>query len=92
MMMPPIWERMPKWQLKLMDMLTPASAVRAQVDSLLKNPDRLQVCIRNGAVFIADDCGGIMHIPPIPPKRFPLSKLRKDQLDKLGDIIEKQGV
>ena len=91
MKMPPPWEIMPKWQLKLMDMLTSAEEVQKKVDLLLSNQhDELYVNIRDGAVFILRLNGlSRMRIPPPDPERFPLSKLRKDQLDKLNEIMEK---
>ena len=89
MMMPPPWERMPQWQLKLMDMLTPAEEVQKRVDSfLLYRPEELRVRIQDNAVFILKE--NLMRIPPVQPERFPLSKVRKDQLDKLYEIMEKQ--
>ena len=90
--MPPSWTMMPKWKLKLMDMLTPAADVQERVDTLLLyDPEELSVRIRDKAVFICrDDERSRMRISPPQPERFPLSKLRKDQLDKLCEIIEKQ--
>ena len=92
MIIPPSWAMMPKWKLKLMDMLTPAADVQERVDTLLlRDPEELSVRIRDKAVFICrDDELSRMRIPPPQPERFPLSKLRKDQLDKLCEIIEKQ--
>ena len=80
-----------KWQQKLMDMLTPAATVQERVDCLLShNPDNLCVLILDGVVFISDNGFSRMRIPPVPPERFPLSKLRKDQLEKLYEIMGKQ--
>ena len=92
MIMPPPWTMMPKWELKLMDMLTPAADVQERVDTLLLyEPKELSVWIQDKAVFICiDNERSRMRIPPPQPKRFPLSKLRKDQLDKLCEIMEKQ--
>ena len=91
MMMPPPWERMPKWKLKLMDMLTPAADIQERVDGLLlHDPEELRVQITDDAVFILRvNEYSRMRIPPVQPQRFPLSKLRKDQLDKLREIMEK---
>ena len=87
MMIPPS-----KWQQKLIDMLTPAASVQESVDYLLShNPDNLCVWIQDKVVFIVrNNEFSRMRIPPIPPKRFPLSKLRKDQLEKLYEIMKKQ--
>ena len=89
MMMPPPWERMSKWQLKLMDMLTPAAEVQVRVDTLLlRNSGELRVQIKDNAVFILRT--NKFRIPPVQPERFPLSKVRKDQLDRLYEIMQKQ--
>ena len=88
MMRPLPWMMMPKWKLKLMDMLTPAAGVQERVDRLLLyDPKDLSVEIQDKAVFIRRN---VMFIPQPHPERFPLSKLRKDQLDKIHEIIEKQ--
>ncbi len=88
MMRPLPWMMMPKWKLKLMDMLTPAAGVQERVDTLLLyDPKELSVEIRDKAVFIRRN---VMLIPQPHPERFPLSKLRKDQLDKIYELIEKQ--
>ena len=89
MMMPPPWERMSKWQLKLMDMLTPAADVQARIDTLLlHNSGELKVRIKDNAVFMLRT--NKFRIPPAQPERFPLSKVRKDQLDRLYEIMQKQ--
>lgn len=89
MMMPPPWERMSKWQLKLMDMLTPAAEVQVRVDTLLlRNSGELRIQIKDNAVFILRT--NKFRIPPVQPERFPLSKVRKDQLDRLYEIMQKQ--
>ena len=89
MMRPPPWMMMPKWKLKLMDMLTPAAGVQEHVDTLLLyDPKKLRVQIQDNAVFILKE--NLMRISPPNPERFPISKLRKDQLDKLYEIMEKQ--
>ena len=89
MMRPPPWMMMPKWKLKLMDMLTPAAGVQERVDSLLLyDPEELCVRIQDNAVFILKK--NAMRIPPPLSERFPVSKLRKDQLDKVHEIMEKQ--
>ena len=89
MIMPPSWTMMPQWKLKLMDMLTPAAGVQERVDTLLLyDPKKLRVQIQDNAVFILKE--NLMRIPPPNPERFPISKLRKDQLDKLYEIMEKQ--
>ena len=89
MMRPPPWMMMPKWKLKLMDMLTPAAGVQERVDTLLLyDPKKLRVQIQDNAVFILKE--NLMRISPPNPERFPISKLRKDQLDKLYEIMEKQ--
>ncbi len=92
MMRPPPWMMMPKWKLKLMDLITPAADVQERVDTLLLyDPEELRVRINDEAVFIVrDDELSRMRVPPRQPERFPLSKLRKDQLDKLYEIMEKQ--
>ena len=84
MMRPLPWMMMPKWKLKLMDMLTPAAGVQERVDrlllydpTLLYDPKDLSVEIQDKAVFIRRN---VMLIPQPHPERFPLSKLRKDQL------------
>ena len=88
MMRPPPWMMMPKWKLKLMDMLTPAAGVQERVDTLLLyDPKELSVEIQDKAVFIRRN---VMLIPQPHSERFPLSKLRKDQLDKIHEIMEKQ--
>ena len=88
MMRPLPWMMMPKWKLKLMDMLTPTAGVQERVDRLLLyDPKDLSVEIQDKAVFIRRN---VMFIPQPHPERFPLSKLRKDQLDKIHEIIEKQ--
>ncbi len=89
MMRPLPWMMMPKWKLKLMDMLTPAAGVQERVDTLLLyDPKKLRVQIQDNAVFILKE--NLMRIPPPNPERFPISKLRKDQLDKIHEIMEKQ--
>lgn len=86
MMRPPPWMMMPKWKLKLMDMLTPAKNVQEEVDYMLDGPYEFRVGIHGNAVFIMKITGSTAD----HSERFPLSKLRKDQLDKIHEIIEKQ--
>lgn len=84
-MMP--WDWMGGPALKLMDLLTPASAVQAELDMLLGRYADFRIWIKGGAAYI----------DPVRPfrttadreERFPLSKLRKDQLDALYRIMEK---
>lgn len=81
------WDNMPGFLLKCMDTLTPASAVQQQLDSLFERYSDFRVCIKDDAAYI----------DPVRPfrttadreERFPLSKLRKDQLDALYRIMEK---
>ena len=84
-MMP--WDWMGGPALKLMDLLTPASTVQTELDSLLGQYADFRIWIKDDAVYI----------DPVKPirstadreKRFPLSKLRRDQLDALCRIMEK---
>ncbi|MBQ9337831.1 MAG: hypothetical protein IJS14_11120 [Lentisphaeria bacterium] len=81
------WDNMPGFLLKCMDTLTPASAVQQQLDSLFERYSDFRVWIKDDAAYI----------DPVRPfrtaadreERFPLSKLRKDQLDALYRIMEK---
>lgn len=82
----PRWATMSKWQLKLMDLMTPAKNVQEEVDYMLGGSYKLRVSIHGDAVFIMKVTGSTAD----HPERFPLSKLRKDQLDKLYEIMEKQ--
>ena len=82
----PRWATMSKWQLKLMDLTTPAETVQRDVDHLLNSSYEVRVSIEGSAVFLYKITGSTAD----HPERFPLSKLRKDQLDKLYKIIEKQ--
>ena len=82
----PPWAVMPKWKLKLMDWMTPAENVREEVDYMLNGRYELKVHIGRDAVFIFQKKGTTAD----HSERFPLSKLRKDQLDKLYEIMEKQ--
>ena len=82
----PRWATMSKWQLKLMDLMTPAKNVQEEVDYMLDGPYELRVGIHGNAVFIMKITGSTAD----HSERFPLSKLRKDQLDKIHKIIEKQ--
>ena len=86
MMRPLPWMMMPKWKLKLMDLMTPAKNVQEEVDYMLDGPYELRVGIHGNAVFIMKITGSTAD----HSERFPLSKLRKDQLDKIHEIIEKQ--
>ena len=78
----------PGFFLKCMDTLTPASTVQQQLDSLFESCSDFRVCIKDDAAYV----------DPVRPfrttadreERFPLSKLRKDQLDALYRIMEKQ--
>ena len=83
-MLAPSWVRMPKWQLKLMDMLADKEVVQREVDYLLDSCYPTKVSIDDQAVFILKVTGSTADYP----KRFPLSKLRKDQLDKIRLIME----
>ena len=80
------WATMSKWQLKLMDLMTPAETVQAEVDYMLDGSYKLRVSIHGDAVFIMKITGSTAD----HSERFPLSKLRKDQLDKIHEIMEKQ--
>ena len=82
----PPWAVMPKWQLKLMDLMTPASRFQADLDYLLSSYSNLKVRIKDGAVFVFP----IKAVPTTADhaERFPLSKLRTDQLNKLREIME----
>ena len=82
----PRWATMSKWQLKLMDLMTPAKNVQEEVDYMLDGSYKLRVSIHGDAVFIMKVTGSTTD----HPERFPLSKLRKDQLDKILEIMEKQ--
>ena len=82
----PPWAGMPKWKLKPMDLMTPAKNVQEEVDYMLDGPYELRVGIHGNAVFIMKITGSTAD----HSERFPLSKLRKDQLDKIHEIIEKQ--
>lgn len=82
----PRWATMSKWQLKLMDLMTPAETVQKEVDFMLDGSYKLRVSIHDGAVFIMKITGSTAD----HPERFPLSKLRKDQLDKIHEIMNKQ--
>ena len=82
----PRWATMSKWQLKLMDLMTPAKNVQEEVDYMLGGSYKLRVSIHGDAVFIMK----VTRSTADHPERFPLSKLRKDQLDKLYEIMEKQ--
>lgn len=82
----PRWATMSKWQLKLMDLMTPAETVQEEVDYVLDGRYELRVSIHDGAVFIMKITGSTAD----HPERFPLSKLRKDQLDKIHEIMNKQ--
>ena len=82
----PPWAGMPKWKLKLMDLMTPAENVQEEVDYMLDGPYELRVSIHDNAVFIMKITGSTAD----HSERFPLSKLRKDQLDKIHEIMEKQ--
>ena len=82
----PRWATMSKWQLKLMDLMTPAENIQEEVDYMLDGPYELRVGIHGNAVFIMKITGSTAD----HSERFPLSKLRKDQLDKIHEIIEKQ--
>ena len=81
------WDYTPGFLLKCMDTLTPASMVQQQLDSLFESCSDFCVCIKDDAAYIN----------PVRPfrttadreERFPLSKLRKDQLDALYRIMEK---
>ena len=81
------WDNMPGFLLKCMDTLTPASAVQQQLDSLFERYSDFRIWLKDGAAYI----------DPVRPfrttadreERFPLSKLRKDQLDALYRIMEK---
>ena len=86
MMRPLPWMMMPKWKLKLMDLMTPAKNVQEEVDYMLDGPYELRVGIHGNSVFIMKITGSTAD----HSERFPLSKLRKDQLDKIHEIIEKQ--
>ena len=82
------WDYMPKIALKLMDLMTPASMVQEQLDHLLGQYEEFRICC------IKDDAAYLDPIKPIRTtadreERFPLSKLRKDQLDALYRIMEK---
>ena len=82
----PPWAGMPKWKLKLMDLMTPAKNVQEEVDYMLDGSYKLRVNIHGDAVFIMKITGSTAD----HPERFPLSKLRKDQLNKIHEIIDKQ--
>lgn len=82
----PRWATMSKWQLKLMDLMTPAETVQKEVDYMLRGSYKLRVSIHGDAVFIMKVTGSTAD----HSERFPLSKLRKDQLDKILEIMEKQ--
>ena len=82
----PPWAVMPKWQLKLMDLMTPAENIQEEVDYMLDGPYELRVGLHGNAVFIMKITGSTAD----HPERFPLSKLRKDQLNKIHEIIDKQ--
>ena len=82
----PRWATMSKWQLKLMDLMTPAETVQEEVDYMLDGSYKLRVSIHGDAVFIMKITGNTAD----HPERFPLSKLRKDQLNKIHEIIDKQ--
>lgn len=82
----PLWETMSKWQLKMMDFMTPASRVQEDLDSLLNRYRNFKVSIKDGAVFVFP----VKEIQTTADhaERFPLSKLRTDQLNKLREIME----
>ena len=82
----PRWATMSKWQLKLMDLMTPAETVQRDVDHLLNSSYEVRVSIEGSAVFLYKIAGSTAD----HSERFPLSKLRKDQLDKIHEIMEKQ--
>ena len=82
----PRWATMSKCQLKLMDLMTLAETVQKEVDYMLDGSYKLRVSIHDDAVFIMRITGSTAD----HPERFPLSKLRKDQLDKIHEIMEKQ--
>ena len=82
----PRWATMSKWQLKLMDLMTPAETVQEEVDYILDGSYKLRVSIHGDAVFIMKITGSTAD----HSERFPLSKLRKDQLNKIHEIMEKQ--
>lgn len=82
----PRWVTMSKWQLKLMDLMTPAETVQKEVDYMLDGSYKLRVSIHDNAVFIMKVTGSTAD----HPERVPLSKLRKDQLEKIHKIMEKQ--
>ena len=77
---------MPKWKLKLMDLMTPAKNVQEEVDYMIDGPYEIRVSIHGDAVFIMKITGSTAD----HSERFPLSKLRKDQLNKIHEIIDKQ--
>ena len=82
------WDNMPGFLLKCMDTLTPASAVQQQLDSLFESYTDFRVCIKDDAAYV--DPVRPMRTTADREERFPLSKLRKDQLDALYRIMEKQ--
>ena len=82
----PRWATMSKWQLKLMDLMTPAETVQEEVDYMLDGAYEVRVSIHGNAVFVMKITGSTAD----HSERFPLSKLRKDQLDKIYGIMEKQ--
>lgn len=71
-----------------MDLMTPAETVQEEVDYMLDGAYELKVYIDRDAVFIFRDKG--FRTTADHSERFPLSKLRKDQLDKINEIMEKQ--
>lgn len=82
----PRWATKSKWQLKLMDLMTSAKTVQEEVDYMLNGRYELRASIHDDAVFIMKITGSTAD----HPERFPLSKLRKDQLDKIHEIMNKQ--
>ena len=83
-----VWDYMPGFLLKCMDTLTPASMVQQQLDSLFESCSDFRVCIKDDAAYV--DPVRPMRTTADREERFPLSKLRKDQLDALYRIMEKQ--
>lgn len=66
--------------------MTPAETVQRDVDHLLNSSYEVHISIEGSAVFLFQITGSTAD----HSERFPLSKLRKDQLDKIYGIIEKQ--
>ena len=85
----PPWAVMPKWQLKFQDWLTSEKTVQDAIDRMFEQPYKIYAKIEGNAVFIVHDKGP-MRTTADHPERFPLSKLRKDQLDKIHEIIRQQ--